>query len=365
MTKQKNDKPASTKKTLLVIFSLLLLLCCLPVFLLWYLPFDPKSPPPTELGSVPEFDALFENDQWSYLFAVDNQIIQTDIKGNDERIVFDIVEATQNTTSKLNGFFRISQDKKLMIVYYKNRSSGKGSKKLIVNLLSGEVIHIPEELDGYSSAASTYWLAPDVFLLSMSKLREDGEGSDLYPFIHAFARFDINDLANPQILTFGQCNSSKFYDYKESVLLLTDECGPGNQDVSAIDIDGLRLANARESEIYKICRYSGWRENEICPYYPKTAPGTTLETESVTGEYQDPMLLEFNRWYNENSGRSKIYLDDRIVRITDGSLGYHPFWDSRMEMFIWQEWNNTYQMDIDGHYRFWHEGEYLGKIPKN
>jgi hypothetical protein len=365
MTKQKKDKPASAKKTLLVISILVLLLCCLPMFLLWYLPFDPKSPPPTELGSEPEFDALFENDKWSYLFIEGNQIIQTDIKGDDERIAFDIVEATQNTTSRLERSVAISHDRKLMIVYYKNKRNEIEVNHLIVNLLSDEIIHIPKEIDGYSSAGAAYWLGPDVFLLSISKLREDGEGSELSSFVEAFARFDINDMANPQILTFDQCRSTRVYDYENRVLLLTDPCGPGNQDVRAIDIDGLRLANARESEIYKMCSYSKWRENEICPQHPKTAPGTTLETESVTGEYHDPMLLEFNRWYNENSGRSKIYLDDRIVRITDAGLRYHPFWDSSMEMFIWQEWNNMYQMDVDGHYRLWHEGDYLGKIPKN
>ena len=252
-----------------------------------------------------------------------------------------------------------------MIVYYKNRSSEKGTKKLIVNLLSGEIIHIPKEIDDYLSGAQTYWLGPDVFLLSIWKYRENVEASDFSIYKEAFARFDINDMANPQILTFDQCISTRVFDYKEGIVLLTDDCGPGNQDVRAIDIDGLRLANARESEIYKMCSYSKWRENEECPQHPKTAPGTTLETESVTGEYQDPMLLELNRWYNENCGRSKIYLDDRIVRITDSDLGYHPFWDSSMEMFIWREWNSMYQMDVDGHYRFWHEGEYLGKIPKN
>jgi hypothetical protein len=177
MTKQNKDKPTSVKKTLVVIFALLLLLCCLPTFLLWYLPFNPESPPPTELGSVPEFDELFENDQWSYLFVEGNQIVQTDIKGNDARIAVDIVEATQNNNSKLLYDFVISPDRKFIIVEYYNERDSRYQykppmknpplkKNLVINIVSGDTIDLPNELDGYEyswSDGEAYWISPNVF----------------------------------------------------------------------------------------------------------------------------------------------------------------------------------------------------------
>jgi hypothetical protein len=194
----------------------------------------------------------------------------------------------------------------------------------------------------------------------MSKDLGDGYASRR----EVFVRYDLKDMTNPQILGFRQCRSTRVFNDDEGILLLTDLCGPGDQDVRAIDINGIRLANARESDIYKTCSYSRGRENEICPHYLPTAPGTTLETEYVVGEGYDDMLDTFSRWYSDNKERLYIYLNGTLARITDTG-GTHPFWDSDMKMYIWEEWNSVYQMDIDGHYRFWHEGDYLGKIPKN
>jgi hypothetical protein len=85
-------------------------------------------------------------------------------------------------------------------------------------------------------------------------------------------------------------------------------------------------------------------------------------------DYLSPLPRRVNelldgRFEYYNYGRDYIYLNGKLVRITDIELGWF-LWDSDLQLFIFNEGyqDHWFHMDIYGHYRFWYEGEYIGKI---
>ena len=75
------------------------------------------------------------------------------------------------------------------------------------------------------------------------------------------------------------------------------------------------------------------------------------------------MVDGFGRWYDNNWYKDYVYLNNKVVRVSEAWIEEDPFWDEDIKMFIWAEGSKTFQMDIDGRFRFWHNGEYIGKIP--
>jgi len=363
MTNPNSDKKFSVKKIIFLSIGVLLLICFGAAFLLWYFPLDPKSPPSTELGDEPKFDALFENNKWLFLFAENNRIIETNIYGENERVVLDIIEATQNSNSELLYDFSISPDRKYLAVNYYRERYTDGiwhpplGKVLIVEIKSGEVFDIPTVLEGYKFqwVRPASWLSPTVFLVSMHRFL----GNDSSTEDEVFLRYDLQDLENTQVIEIDHCGTTKVTKSESSVLLLTSNCIPYNQIVVwALDITGKRVANSEEKAFFEKCELEWWL-GDSCARNLATASVASIKVESVTGN----MVDGFGRWYDNNWYRDYIYLNDKIVRVTDTGVEMEPFWDSDVKMFIWGETDKTFQMDIDGHHRFWHNGDYLGKIP--
>jgi hypothetical protein len=363
MANPKSDKWVSAQKTVFLSIGLLLLICFGAAFLLWYLPLDPKSPPSTELGDEPKFDVLFENNKWRFLFAGNNRIIETDIYGKNERVVLDIVEATQNSNSELLYDFSISPDGKYLAANYYSERDTDGiwhpplGKVLIVEIQSGEVIDIPTVLEGYKFqwVRPAYWLSPNVFLVSMHRfLGNDSSTEDV-----VFLRYDLQNLTNTQIIEIDHCGITEVTKSQSGILLLTSDCIPYNQIVVwALDVNGKRVANSEEKTFFEKCEEEWWL-GDSCARNLITASIASIKVENVTGNMMDG----FGRWYDNNWDRDYIYLNDKIVRITDAPVEMKPFWDPDLKMFIWNEVDATFQTDIDGHYRFWHDGDYVGKIP--
>jgi len=358
MENPKSDKKFPIKNIVFQGIGLLLLLCFAAIFMLWYLPFDPKSPSPTKLGNEPEFDVLFENKKWLFLFAKNNQIIETDIYGKNERVVLDVLEATDNNSELLNRF-SISPDGKLIAANYYNKRDMEGyiiGKVILVDVKSGEVTDISPVLDGYKFqyGSPAYWLSPNVFLLSMHRyLGNDSSTED-----EVFLRYDLQDLENTQVIEIDHCGTTKITKSDSSVLLLTSDCIPYNQIVVwALDINGKRVANPEEKVFFDKCELEWWL-GDSCARNLATASIASIKIENVTGN----MVDGFGRWYDNNWFRDYIYLNDKIARVTDTGVEMEPFWDSDINMFIWGEVNKTFQMDIDGRFRFWHNGDYIGKI---
>lgn len=359
MTNQKNNNKYSIKKIILLSISLALLISIGASFLSWYLPLDPKSPPSTRLGAEPKFDALFENNKWLFVFAQNNKIIETDIYGKSERVVLDIVEATKNTQSELLYDFSISPDGRYLAANYYSERNANGppiGKILIVEIKSGKITFIPTVLEGYifQWERPAYWVGSNVFFVSMHRYLSNGSSASKEDEV--FSRYDLQDLENTQVIEFDHCGTTKFTKSNPTVLLLSSDCIPTDQAIiQALDVNGKRVASAEEKAFFEKCSLI-WSS---CERNLATAAMASIKIEGVTGN----LLDGFGRWYNNNWYRDYIYLNNEIVRVTDAIVEVEPFWDSDIKMFIWVEVDKTYQMDIDGHYRFWHNGDYIGKIP--
>ena len=363
MTNPKSDKKFFAKRILFLGIGSLLLICLGLASLLWYLPLDPRSPHSTKLGDEPKFDALFENKKWLFLFAENNRIIETDIYGKNERVVLDIVESTQNNNSELLYDFSISPDGKYLAVNYYSERDTDGiwhpplGKVLIVEITSGEIIDLQMVLEGYKFqwVRPAYWLSPNVFLVSMHRfLGRDSSTED-----EVFLRYDLEDLENTQVIEIDHCGTTKVTKSDSNVLLLTSNCIPYNKIIVwALDVNGKRVADSEEKTFFEKCEEEWWL-GDSCARNLITASMASIRIENVTGNMMDG----FGRWYDNNWYRDYIYLNDKIVRITDAPVEMEPFWDTDLKMFIWNEVDTNFQMDIDGHYRLWHDGVYVGKIP--
>jgi hypothetical protein len=363
MTNHKNNKRFYVKTIIIQGVSILLLICGVAIFMLWYLPFDPKSPPPTKLGDERDFDTLFENEKWLFLFAENNKIVGADIYGKNERVVLDIVEATQNPRSELLYNFSISPDGKFLAVNYYNERDTDGiwhpplGKILIMEIKSGNVIDIPTVLEGYKFQWSdpAYWLSPDVFLISMHRFLGNNSSTE----DEIFLRYDLQNLTNIQVIEIDHCGTTKVTKKDPNVLLLTSNCIPYSQIVIwALDVNEKRVANSEEKDFYEKCDYEWWL-GDSCERNLATASIASIKVENVTGN----MVDGFGRWYDNNWYKDYVYLNNKIVRVSDAWIEEDPFWNEDIKMFTWTEGSKTFQMDIDGHFRFWHNGEYIGKIP--
>jgi hypothetical protein len=73
-----------------------------------------------------------------------------------------------------------------------------------------------------------------------------------------------------------------------------------------------------------------------------------------------------SRWYDSNWNRDYVYLNDVVVRISEGWLWDSLTWNPDLKLYVWNEGGGKmYFMDAQGHYRFWHNGAYIDMILKN
>ena len=369
MTNQTQEKKKFTvRKLVLWGTGLSLLICSVAILLFWNLPFDPKSPPATELGTEPDFDSLLENGNrnWLFLFNTGNQIIETDIYGDNERVMLDIVRVTQNSNSELLSDFSISPNGKLLAANYFNERDSSDQwnqpigKIVVVDIKTGRIVDVPILLGGYEFDWTTpvYWLSSEDFLVKMHRyLGNDSSSEDV-----VFLLYDLQDIASPQKIEIDHCGVTAVTKDDSNILLLTSNCIPFSEIIVwAIDIHGKRKATSEEIMFYDRCE-SEWWLSELCHQKLLTQSSIRTKVERVVGDYT---VEGFGRWYDNNWDRHYIYLNDKIVRVSDGWIEEEPVWDADLNLLTWDEVDKTFQMDNQGHYRFWYDGKYIGKIPRS
>jgi hypothetical protein len=366
MLDQIKKKSFSSQRFILWGVGIFLLVCCGSLFLLWYLPLDPVSPPPTQLGKEPAFDELLasDNEKWLFLFERENKIVATDIYGGNEKVVLDITTATNNVNSELLHE-SISPDGRFLAVNYFNERDQSDywnppiGKLIIFDLKSGTVENIPTALEGFEFdwISPVYWLSSNIILAKMHRF----PGKDMFSEEVRYLRYDLHNLESFEVIKFDPCSLTTTMTLDSHVLLLASDCDFVTQStVYAIDTRGKRSATYDEF-IYFDRYYSDCYGNESCVQNLSSRDGSRIKVEPVIGDVFDG----WGRWYENNRSRNNIYLDNKLVRITDTG-GEDIFWDSDLKLFMWAEIDSqNYYMDNQGHYRDWYKSIYIGKIPKD
>ena len=366
MTKPKQKKPILILG--IVTVCVFLLICCCAscavfsgtIFALWYLPPDPVSPPSTELGENPDFDALFENKDWLFLFEVDDKIIETDITGEQNRVVLDVLEATDGQELLLNSSISISPDGKHVALNYYDQNDTKVDIEtiLILDILTGQQFTITPTYKKYSAYIGypVFWLSSTVFGVRM----RDRNPSDYFGHYGAILLFDLDDLEYPQAIDIGLCGWDNVIAPDVNNTLLMSCKSETNEEwiIWALDTDGKQVANEEETALYERCIHIRNSNGYECSNPQINYFIDSIEIEPVPHDYPD-----FLKFFRDN--RLNIYLNDILVRTTTSVSLWNvtPFWDADIGMYIWNEGCESYQMDADGHYRFWFRGNYIGKIP--
>jgi len=348
-----------------------LLVCSGLLFLPWYLPLDPDpvSPPATQLGKEPAFDDLLVsgNEKWLFLFRKENKIIATDIYGGNENVVLDIVTATNNAKSELLNSESISPDGSLLAVSYFNKRNESDywrpaiGELIIFNLKNGTVENIPTSLEGFEfdSGSPVYWLSFNVILVKMHRFPGGNASSEEVRYL----RYDLQNIESFQVIEFSPCSLTTTLKSDSHVLLLASDCDFVTEStVYAIDIRGKRPATHDEF-VYFNQYYSDCRQNESCIQNLSSKDGSRIKVEPVTGDVFDG----YGRWYENNRFRNYLYIDNKLVRVTDVG-GDEIFWDSDLKLFVWSETDyQYYYMDNQGHYRYWYKSfyYYIGKVPRD
>jgi hypothetical protein len=362
------------------------LICIISFAIDWYFPLDPVSPPETSLDEAPSFSALFDDadDKWMFLFKKNNKFYITDIYGQKDEVILDIVSVTNNLNAELIFGENISPNDRFLAVNYFTERKPSGSpigKLLIFDLKDYSILEIPASLEGFEfdSSHRVFWLDSNVFLVKMHRF----PGPDMFSEVVSFLVYDLRSLKTPKVIEFDPCYLATVKKNDSHVLLVSRECWqPDQNPLLAIDIQGIRLATSDEEEYFNNIYWDDvlWEINKLhldwwdSNVFTLCEGCPTIKTEPVS-DWAPPFDELFPHWptvvtagrfnYN-NYFRSNIFLNDKLVRITDIELGWF-LWDSDLQLFIFNEGfqDHWFLMDIYGHYRYWYEGEYIGKIPKN
>lgn len=343
----------------------LLLLCILVGWMIWYFPLDPISPPPTEPGNNSEFDELLSKaNQWELLFRYNKKIIVTDIYGKEKGVILDIEDATGNKNAEILFDISISPDEQLLIVNYFVKRKPEDppiDKLLLVGTTTGITERIHLSLPGYKLDAfePVYWLSNDVFLAKMVKYFTSDDGVMLEAV--TFLRYDLQNKYSTESIEFPTCRNPNTKELMERESLTLLVMSPCEQSIYAIDIDGKRLATSEETAYFNSW-YRDCGRNASC-FQHLLYDTPTARIERVI-DYVDG----FGRYFENNWFRYNIYLEDKLVRISDGVVEKEPLWDRDLHLFVWSEGvmlPDVYVMDEYGHYRYLRDGRYAGKISRD
>jgi len=268
--------------------------CLVPALCLgWYLfeP-DPVSPPATQLGAEPGFDAISAtaNRERLFLFRAENKILATDIYGNSDNVILDIKSTTNNEASELLGPESISPDgRRLAVTYFTERdTSGYWhppiGKLMVVDLSDGTFENITVSLEGFNFdwVSPVTWLSPTVFLVRMQRFL--GANSDSEQ--DAFLRYNLRELSDVQSYLFDPCRLAGVVKPHSTVLLLGSSCvSRDDQTIWAIDKIGKRLAASDEVTYYK--KFFDCYGKASCVQELDVGTVPVIQTASVVGNSLD------------------------------------------------------------------------------
>lgn len=353
-------------KALLIALAAVPLVCLATIAYDLYWRPDPISPPPTELGFVPEFDReLTDLDrQWTLLFLKDNQVVSTDVSGENSNVVLDLPTATGDPHSELMRHVAISPTGvriAVNVVSPPHSGSPNATRQiLVVDTRDLSVLNVPIpdgdfELDwGYASAPS--WLTDDVFVIKTLRFT----GDDVTSEEDRFLVYDLDNLSEPVPFDLSPCSWSTVLHPNSNALLLASDCAPTNgRPIWAIDISGMRPASPQERSFFSQ-HYWEAKYGPDDPYHHPSDLFPLIAIEPVA-----PGAEGSGRFYEHNWFRCYLYLGDRLVRISDSPITFEAQWQAGLDLFIWSEGDHTYAMDREGHYRQLYGGVYIGRIPDN
>ncbi|MGA9398893.1 MAG: hypothetical protein WBV22_11610 [Anaerolineaceae bacterium] len=275
--------------------------------MIWYLPFDPVSPPATKPGKVPEFDRLLEsaNKNWIFLFEHDITITATDIHGTNKRVVFDVGDTTQNDPSfSMSDCIiyptSVSPDGRYLTLDIYNYRDSKALchstrfNFFLINTITSEVFEIPAIIDGfdYDSLGHIHWLSPDVFLVEIHRyyLKSDEKPEEI-----VFLRYDLKKPSQFKLIDLD--GSYYFLTIKQdpNVILYDLDTSIGDIPLS-IDINGKRDATSEETAFFEKCIDHWWWEDN-CEQNLLTDSIASIRVESVTDNAVDCILFDCGYFY--------------------------------------------------------------------
>ena len=130
--------------------------------------------------------------------------------------------------------------------------------------------------------------------------------------------------------------------------------------VFVIDKTGKRLASEEEYVYLELFGTYCFLESQSCiPHGYYDIPEVYIE--------QISNCDECNRKYKyDHQCGFFIYLGKKLV-VVAGYVDYKPRWDPDLGLYIWEEGeaDDTYFMDELGNYRYWLNGDYIGKYLRN
>ncbi len=343
--------------------------------LFWHSYRKAMGPPPTPPGKCPEFDKhLAEiNDDWLFVFTEDGKVVVTDVYGeNDRELVVPKTGAGADTLDPILGVSSNPEGKWAAICCVaKDPTSARGLTSLLglINLRDFSMKPIKSDFIAGMGPGIRYiplWLSDKTFLLHLPVHgTKDGYSPCLI--------YDLDDLEHPKTVqlpidTFWLLQPCRIAndDVSHALLFLSEPDDSRNMKFKAYDKNGLRDATKEEEERFYVLATT---EAGLFPGGGGGVPAFD------TKELKRPAWLDwlFSRLGKPRSRKSKITLNEKRVRVGtcyDGTFIAIWFlrWDWDMRLFTWQELKtkdqtDSYYMDVEGHYRFWHRGSSWGKIP--
>ncbi len=327
---------------------------------------EPLSPPATQLGEHPSFDKILQNAEarWDFVFTTETQIMTTDIYGNNDHRILDIIQATQQSQARFLGTASISPDGRFFLIpFYYERTLARNqpdAKLILVALTTGTSQIVTPQYNDFqlSWSPSSYWVSPTVFLVRINKFTK--QQTNYYRETVKLLRYDVNRLDAPEVLDLITDDPVMRWISESHTLLLASEHEPVGkwESVQAVDFAGTREATPQEIKYFNL-NYSVVTGRTV------NSPVELRLKKIITAT--EPLWR--TKYWEKNWNRYHILLTDKIVRCSDGEIERTPVWDPELELFTWYEiaaWEDypVYYMDINGHYRFWHKGYYWGNIPK-
>jgi hypothetical protein len=335
-----------------------------------------RTVPPSETppGAAPQFDRLLEEADAGgrFLFATERTLIETDIHGQGENLLLDLVPLTGVPDAHFVGsWVRLSPDRRRVLVpYLVGQMEPSHNRRLLVyDLESRSSMEVPiprirGRPDDQRGPQAEYgfdmdlvrWLSPTSFLIRLTYYPP--EGAHLYT--EKYLHFNAEDPAQYREIDLGVERPVFRVSHGTFVLLfVSGTVRRSDWVVQALDQSGVRPATPGEVETF----HRLYREELYADEEPR-GPGSPEVRPVPLGILSQ---LDDKR-FDENRGRSDLFFSGRWVRRTGRTFDSVKLrWQPDLSLYVWDEYTSsstTFLANAEGHYRGWHQGTYIGKIPK-
>ncbi len=322
------------------------------------LPKKTKKPEETQIGVSNYFDSLMNNinDKYSFIYKTETELIKTNIYGNKNQTLININQLTSSNDAKILSAV-ISPKGTIVLVYYSNSSDTDNQligKILIYDLKKNTGMYIPANFNDYRLdwLEEPHWLDNDTFIINIIKWEKT---NDSYSSKTKTIKYSLGKVTTHEIIELGLENAMFVWMPKTTTMLIASAKEyPPIINIKAIDINGIRAAKPEEVNYFK---------------HPIEERATTAIV-PLSLVCNLSMKIERVDENDDENPNEYIYLNDKIIRCSEGNIENYPFWEKDLELIIWYEYVgyssnvNTYFMDNKGHYKYWFTGFLCGKILK-